>query len=248
MKTSLEILDNHKWVNAAGTAGFAPTVILKNKFPDLGLFSTNPISYLPRSPAKERCMISFERDFLIHNGFPSPGYNSVIKKYRRLWETSDLPICVSLLFDYPSNMEKIVRSVENIENVVVIEVMIDQNNTMDEIKDVLKAAAGELPIILSLPNELVYSSWLNDLELVDVAALSLQPLRGTIVMNKKIISGRLYGPSMLPQTLRAISHLSQYEKPIIAGVGAFTSEDIQNIYEVGANNFQPNELIWRGYS
>ncbi len=248
MKTSLDILDNHKWVNAAGTAGFAPTAHLTNKFPELGLFTTNPISYLPRSPAKERCMITYGRDFLVHNGFPCPGFKSVIKKYRKVWETSNLPICINLLSDHPGIIEEIIRSVENIDNIAVVEVMIDQNCTVVEIVDILKAAAGELPIILSVPNELVYSSWFNDLDLSEVAAWSLQPLRGTRIQKDKIISGRLYGLSMLPLTLRAITHLSNVGKPIIAGVGALTPGDVQDIYQVGANNFQPNELLWRDYS
>lgn len=247
MKTSMEILDNHKWINAAGTAGFAPTTNLINKFPDLGLFTTNPISYFPRTPAKERCVISSDRNFLLHNGFPCPGFKSIVKKYQKVWETSVLPICVSLLFDHPKNLEKIVRSVENFDNITVIEILINHASSRVEIKEGIKSAVGELPIIISIPFEMIYSELLEELVLCDVMAISLQPPRGSLMQNKKIISGRLYGPSILPQTLSAISYLFPLGKPIIAGVGAYTSEDIQNIYEVGANNFQPNELIWREY-
>lgn len=247
---TLEFLSdkNKKWINAAGTAGYAPTKNFINKFPDIGLFVTNPISYLPRNPANERCLLPFEGGFLVHSGFPCPGFRNLLKNYQIKWENALLPVCVSLLSDEPGNIEKIIRSVENIENIVAIELSLNFSVKFEGMQTLINASVGELPIILSVPYELVYMDWIEDLFRPEILAVSIQAPRGTINSSQMLTRGRLYGPAMLPLTLGAINHLSYLETAIIAGVGCLSSEDIQTIYHAGASYFQPHELIWRDYS
>lgn len=247
---TLEILSdkNKKWINAAGTAGYSPTKNLVGKFPDIGLFVTNPISYLPRNPAKERCIISFEGGFLVHNGFPCSGFRRILKNYQMKWEKAVLPICVSLLSDEPNHIEKIVRSFEIIDNIVAIELRIDSSFKCEETQTMIKAALGELPIILSLPFELIFMDWIGDLLEPEIIAVSVQAPRGSIFNHSKIVQGRMFGPSMLPLTIRAINHLSHLDTVVIAGVGALSKENIQLIFHAGAQYFQPHELIWRDYN
>lgn len=247
MKLDAEILSNKKWINAAGSAGFAPTTSLIEKFPEMGLFVTNPISYTPRSPAKERCMLPFNGGFLVHNGFPCPGLRTLLKKYQKIWENADIPVCPSLLSDHPSQIEKIVRIFESIENIVGIELYLEPSLAFEDVEAMIKASLGELPIILCIPYEFVYSDRIDRLASLDIMAISIQPPRGSIFYNQKMVNGRLYGPAMFPLTLRAIKQLSVFKLPIIAGLGALTIQDIENVYEVGAHNFQPHELIWRDY-
>ncbi len=247
---TLEILSdkNKKWINAAGTAGYSPTKNLVEKFPDIGLFVTNPVSYNPRNPAKERCLLSFEGGFLVNNGFPCPGFRRVLKSNQIKWENANLPICVSLLSDEPNYIEKIVRSVEIIDNIVAIELNLDPSLKFEDFQTFIKSALGELPIILSVPYEIVFMDWIEDLLELEIFAVSVQAPRGLILNNLKNVYGRMFGPSMLPLSLRAINHLSQLDKSIIAGVGALSNEDIQMIFQAGAQYFQPHELIWRNYN
>jgi dihydroorotate dehydrogenase len=246
----LEILSSKdkKWINSAGTAGFAPTRNLIEKFPEIGLFVTNPVSYLPRIPANERCVVPFEGGFLVHNGYPNPGFRSILKNYKNKWENALLPICISLLSDMPNHVEKIIRSVENIDNIVAIELCLDPSFNFNEIHALINAALGELPIILSVPYEIVFMEWIGDLFQPEILAVSIQAPRGSIYHHQKLVQGRMYGSSMFPLTLRAIQHLSQYETVIIAGVGAFHNDDPLKIYQAGAQHFQPHELIWRDYN
>lgn len=247
MKKQFENLNEIKWINAAGTAGFAPGRDFAVKFPEISVFTTNPISYLPRSAASKRSLISFDGGFLVHTGYACPSFKQILKKNKKNWENSTLPICINLLSDYAHHIEKIVRIVETIDNIFLIELSISLGINRSEIKELANAVIGELPIILNIPFELVFTDWLDEILSPEIVAISVQAPRGQIFHKGKIINGRLYGASILPLTLNAINHLQNINKPIFAGVGAITQEDIEKIYQSGAAVFQAHELVWRNY-
>jgi hypothetical protein len=232
-------------MNAAGTAGFVPGKGFINQFPEIALFITNPISYLPRKPATQRSIIPFQGGFMVHNGHPNPGLKKVILQYRKSWENAILPVCVNILSGEPQHIEKIVRSLENIENIAAIEIGIDNSLKKLEIESNIQAAMGELPIILSLPFEFVFQEWLGGILIPEIVAISIQAPRGVLKRNDQFVHGRLYGRSILPLTLRAIQHLTLFEKPIFGGVGVLQESQISSLFEIGAHNFQGHELIWR---
>lgn len=232
-------------MNAAGTAGFVPGKGLNNQFPEIALFITNPISYLPRTPATQRSIIPFQGGFMVHNGHPNPGLKKVIIQYRKSWENAILPVCVNILSDEPQHIEKIVKSLENIENIAAIELGIDHSLKESNIVPMIQAAMGELPIILSLPFEFVFQEWLGRILFPEIVAISIQAPRGVLKRNDQFFHGRLYGRSMLPLTLRAIHQLTSFDKPIFAGVGVHQESQISSLFELGAQNFQGHELIWR---
>ncbi len=245
MKSDLDFLNSGKWMNAAGTAGFFPSRGLLNHFPDIALFITNPISYYPRKPATQRNIIPFQGGFMVHTGHPNPGLKKVIHQFRENWENALLPVCVNVLSDEPNNIEKIVRLLENIENIAAIELGIDNSLKVSDIEANIQAAMGELPIILSLPFEFVYQEWLPNVLSSEIVAVSIQAPRGVLKHNDQYIHGRLFGSSMFPLTLHAIQHLSSSEKPIYAGAGVVNESQISQLLEMGAHNFQGYELIWR---
>ena len=247
MKKDLDILTSINWINAAGTAGFAPARDFSEKFPEISVFTTNPISYSPRQPASNRNLVSFKGGFLVHTGYPCPGIRHIVKKYRKNWQNSTLPICVNLLSDQADHIEKIVRIIETIENIYLIELNINLENSISEIKDLTNAAIGELPIILSVPFEYVFTDWLDEILTPEIIAISIQAPRGQLIQNDQKVKGRLYGESALPLTLHAINHLKELDKPVLAGVGAITPTDIEKIYVSGATVFQAHELVWRNY-
>ncbi|MDO9085602.1 MAG: hypothetical protein Q7U53_05270 [Anaerolineaceae bacterium] len=245
MKFDLDFLPQEKWMNAAGTAGFYPGRNFVTHFPDVGLFVTNPISYFPRTPAHLRCVLPFPGGFLVHSGYPNPGIKKIIQKFRIMWENSLLPICVNLLSENPRDLEKIIRLVEPIDNVTAIELGIDHSASKEEILKIIESASGELPIILSLPHELIFQDWLVQILTHEIVGISIQPPRGTKVHNNQFICGRLYGESVLPLTMHAVSHLQALDKPIFAGVGVTKKENLKDLIDCGLQNFQAHELIWR---
>lgn len=232
-------------MNAAGTAGFFPSRGLLNHFPEIALFITNPISYYPRKPATQRNIIPFQGGFMVHTGHPNPGLKKVIHQFRENWENAILPVCVNVLSDEPQNIEKIVRSLENIENITVIELGINDSLKVSDIESNIQAAMGELPIILSLPFEYVFQEWLGRILIPEIVAISVQAPRGVLKQNDQYFHGRLYGRSIFPLTLHAVQHLSFFEKPIYAGAGVANESQIFKLFEIGAHNFQGHELIWR---
>lgn len=245
MKSDLDFLSPGKWMNAAGTAGFIPDKRFTSIFPEIDLFITNPISYQARKPAFNRNMIPFQGGFLVHNGHPNPGLKKAVQLYRKAWENSSLPICVNLLSDDVDSIEKIVRSVENIDNIVAIELGIDNTVNKEEVEKTLHAAMGEIPIILSLPFEHVYQDWLEKILIPEIVAISVQAPKDILQSGGNYIHGRLYGNSMFQLTLNAVRHLSSLDKPIFAGVGVLHTQQISILLEMGVSNFQAHELIWR---
>ncbi|PKO07350.1 MAG: hypothetical protein CVU41_01225 [Chloroflexi bacterium HGW-Chloroflexi-3] len=232
-------------MNAAGTAGFIPGRGLLNQFPEIALFITNPISYHPRRPATLRNIIPYQGGFMVHNGHPNPGLKKVILQYRKSWENAILPVCVNILSGEPHNIEKMVRTLESIENIAAIELGIDNSLKEPDIEANIQSAMGELPIILSLPFEFVFQEWLGRILIQEIVAISIQAPRGVLKQNDQYFHGRLYGRSKFPLTLHAVQHLTSFEKPIFAGVGVLDESQISRLFEMGANNFQGHEIIWR---
>lgn len=234
-------------MNAAGTAGFFPSRGLFNHFPDIALFITNPISYYPRKPATQRNIIPFQGGFMVHTGHPNPGLKKVIHQFRENWENAILPVCVNVLSDEPHNIEKIVRSLESIENITAIELGIDNSLKEAEVEELIQAVLGELPIILSLPFEYIFQDWLVRILIPEIVAVSIQAPRGILQHNDQYIHGRLYGRSIFPLTLHAVQHLFSFGKPVFAGAGVLHESQISRLLEMGAHNFQGHELIWRNH-
>jgi len=245
MKSDLDFLLPGKWMNAAGTAGFIPDKRFILTFPDIALFITNPISYQPRIPASQRTILPLQGGFLVHTGYPNPGIKKVLQLYQKRWEKSFLPICVNLLSDDGDHIQKIVKAVENIDNIVAIELGIDKSLNKAEVEQVLHAALGELPIILSLPFEYVFQDWIGEILIPEIVAISVQAPRGSLKYGDQYVHGRLYGNSMFPLTMNAIQYLLALDKPIFSGVGALNAQQISMLQEIGASNFQAHELIWR---
>jgi hypothetical protein len=114
------------------------------------------------------------------------------------------------------------------------------------------AAVGELAIIVRIPFEQACSAHI-DHALIDalfqagINALSLAPARGILPdANGSLVSGRLYGPAMYPQSIAAVSRLSTLELPIIAAGGIYTPQDVDDMLSVGATAVQLDAALWRG--
>lgn len=245
MKFDLDFLESGKWINAAGTAGFAPGKSFSKTFPEMGLFITNPISYIPRTPAIRKTLVPFNGGFLLHTGHPNPGIRKVIQKYQLVWRNSKLPICVNLLSDDPKTIENNIRLLEGIDNIVAIELNIDIKLTRPEIIDLVQTAQGEIPIILSIPYEIVFQDWIENILECELMGISVQAPRGTLFKNNQMVHGRLYGRSVFPMVVKAVTHLSGFGTPVFAGAGIYNSAQINDLFLAGARNFQAHELVWR---
>ncbi|MEN6409795.1 MAG: hypothetical protein ABFD44_08805, partial [Anaerolineaceae bacterium] len=211
-------------VNAAGMLGYFPNPHNGITLDGLGAFITAPISLLPRQPAAERALIPFPGGFLMHSGLANPGFRHALKLYASHWAHASLPVIVHLLVDHPENTAYMVERLSVCEGVVGVEMGLPPAVTAAEAAAQVRAAAGELPVIACLPMEnaaLLAPAAKN----AGASAVSLAAPRGSLPSGKHLVTGRLYGPAVLPFTLAALRGLEHLGLPVWAGGGVYRDED-----------------------
>ncbi len=243
-------------MNAAGTLGFAPEARAAVDWERFGAFVTNPLSLRPRSPAANPEMLSYPGGFLLHTGLPNPGFFAALKKYAPRWADSKLPIIVNLMADRPEETAQMVQKLENVENVAAAELGFAPQLADDIILLAVEMSLGELPLIVSLP-------WDQALRLgprvIDAGAIaiSLSAPRGALPSisessslktdHWKLITGRLFGPSIFPHALALVHDAARLGLPVIGGGGVYSQENIDAMLSAGALAVQVDSLLWRGW-
>jgi dihydroorotate dehydrogenase (NAD+) catalytic subunit len=231
-------------MNAAGSLGFAPDSRNGVSLDSFGAFVTNPVSLRSRMPAAQPAVIEFPGGFLLHSGLPNPGLSSVIKTHAARWNRSDLPIIVHLMADRPEETKQMVRSLENVENVMAVELGFAPLLANDIIMLNLEMCLGELPLIFSLPVEQILS--LGPRLVQDGAvAISVGAPRGTLTAkNGELTTGRIYGRSLLPRSLETVHSAAKLGIPIIGGGGVWNEKDATDMLLAGAMAVQTDASLW----
>ncbi len=237
-------------MNAAGSLGFYPNPHSPVDWSRFGAFVTNPVSLLPRTPARGGRFGTYPGGFLLHTGYPNPGLSQLVRRYAGQWSRSPLPVIVHLLAHSAEEVATMARRLELLEGISGLEIGLPGGATLEMVKSLIQAAAGELPVIARLPIE-------RALELAPGAldsgaeAISLAPPRGAFQDPKGVqAQGRMYGPSIYPLSLRMVRELTQSAVPTIAAGGITTRDAIQNMLAAGAMAVQLDSILWRtaGYN
>jgi dihydroorotate dehydrogenase (NAD+) catalytic subunit len=233
-------------MNAAGSLGFFPHTHSPVDWSLLGAFITNPVSLQPRTPAHGRRFVEYPGGFLLHTGYPNPGFTRVVRQVARHWRHSPVPVILHLLARYPEEVEKMTRRLEQLEGVAGLEVGVDGDANADNVEALTQAASGELLVIIRLPLE-------RAIELAPRAirsgamAISLAPPRGIYpAAGGELLQGRLYGPAIFPLALRAVQGLSQMGIATIGAGGVYTHEHMAAMLSAGAWAVQVDSAFWRG--
>jgi dihydroorotate dehydrogenase len=189
-------------------------------------------------------VIEYPGGFLLHTGLPNPGLSAGIKKYASKWNRSDLPIIVHLMADRPEETQNMVRMLEEIENVMAVELGFAPLLADDILMLTLEMCLGEIPLIFSLPIEQVLSLGPRLIQ-EGAQAVSIAAPRGSQVTSQKsVISGRLYGPSIFPQSFDVVRSASKLGIPIIGAGGVWTIENADSMLSVGALAVQVDAALW----
>ncbi len=231
------------WLNASGMLGFAPPQEWRwgRK---AGAFITNPLSLAPRTPAENRQALLYPGGCLLHSGLPNPGFRKVIKENTQRWARSELPIWVHLI-GIPDEISRMVRALESIEGVAALELGIPGQTNPEQAAALIQAALGELPLVVNLPLNLAWAPWVFALPRMGISAISLGAPRGRLpTPDGRLVSGRLYSPSLFPLTLQAVRDLKSLSFPIIAGCGVFTEECGDILLQAGAAAVQVDTALW----
>jgi dihydroorotate dehydrogenase len=184
---------------------------------------------------------------------PNPGLAAAAKRYARKWADSSLPIIVHVMADRPEETKRMVESLEGINNVMAAELGFAPLLTDDIILTALEMSLGELPLIVSLPMEDAVRLAPRVME-AGAAAISLSPPRGSLNLTPapsperrgETITGRLYGPSLFPQSLEIVRRLAGAGVPVIGAGGVYTREQAEVMIEAGAMAVQVDAVLWRG--
>jgi dihydroorotate dehydrogenase (NAD+) catalytic subunit len=240
------------WMNAAGMLGPTPPPRWPVPGFDLktfGAFVTDPVSLAPRSPAADRCMVPFPGGALVHSGLPGPGITRLLRKYAPRWAQSNLPVWVHLIGNSPDEIQQMVRRIEGREGVMAVELGLPSGIHADAALALVSAAYGELPLIVHLPLDLANEAWVTSLAGANISAVSLGAPRGTLLnQNGRPVSGRLYGPALLPLTLYAVQGLRRLGLPVIAGPGVYTRRAAQALLTAGSAAIQLDTVLWHGWT
>jgi dihydroorotate dehydrogenase len=232
------------WMNVSGFMGYLPQHIGEETFTP-GVFVTNPISLLPRSPAHNRKVVITSGGFLLHNGYPNPGLHSVIKSYAHKWQNLSVPVWVHLLCTTSFECEQMVREVEGLENVTAIELGLPPGLGTKKQMELVQACIGELPVFVCLPLDAVNNALIDQLAPLGDMGLVLSAPRGVLRQNGKTISGRLFGPALHPQMMAALCRLCSAGLPVVAGCGIFSKEQGEDALAAGAAAVQVDGWCWQ---
>jgi dihydroorotate dehydrogenase len=145
-----------------------------------------------------------------------------------------------------------VRALEGLENIAAIELGFAPLLSADIILMAVETSLGELPVIVNLPFDQVLSLGPRVIQ-SGAAALSFAAPRGdlpdglSVVQNKSgsITSGRLYGPSLFPQSLGLLRSATRLGLPVIGGVGVYSQEQATIMLASGALAVQFDTVLWK---
>lgn len=231
-------------INAAGSLGFTPDPRNGISLDSFGAFVTNPISLRPRLPTVHPAVIEYPGGFLMHTGLPNAGFNGVIKKYAAKWKRADLPIIVHLMADRPEETERMVRDLENVENVMAVQLGFAPLLADDIILLNLEMCLGEVPLIFALPHEQVLTLGPRLME-GGASAISLASPRGAVYDKVgNLVTGRMYGPSLFPRALDMVRSAAMIELPIIGSGGVWSAADAEAMFKAGAITVETDAQLW----
>jgi dihydroorotate dehydrogenase (NAD+) catalytic subunit len=241
LKTELEL--SKPLMNAAGMLGFAPDMRAAVPWDLLGSFVTNPISLRPRTAALAPALLEYPGGFLLHTGLPNPGLAAVLHQQAKRWKETRQQIVVHLMADRPEETQAMVRTLEAVENVRAVELGFAPLLADEIILLAIEMSRGELPLIASLPAEQVLRVGGLAMER-GASAVSVAAPRGTLSQDGRMISGRLYGPSLFPAALDVVYAVAKAGIPIVGAGGVVSLAEAEAMIGAGAVGVQMDSRLW----
>ncbi|MQC27072.1 MAG: hypothetical protein DWG76_06465 [Chloroflexi bacterium] len=182
---------------------------------------------------------------LLHSGWPNPGLTTSLKRFSSRWERADLPIIVHLLGSEAPDLRRMAPRVEELDNVMAIELGLPPDSGPELAADLIRAALGEVPLIVQLPFE-------SALDLAEAAiraganALSLAVKRSSLEQDGgQAFRGRLYGASLFDEALETTRDLCELGIPVIGSGGVYSAEQARRMLEAGAIAVQLDTVLWK---
>lgn len=215
----------------------------------LGAIVTNPLTWRPRRAAQGPRVVPLPAGVLIHTGLPNPGVRRVVKAYRARWARSLTPVIAHVVATTPEDVAACVTELERCEAIAAVELGLHDQATPADVELILRAAqnATLLPLLVRLP---LYSALTLASAAQEAGAGALvvaAPPRGTVrdPLSGQLAGGRIYGPWLKAQALRAVGQVARaVEIPVIGGGGIHSPDDARDFLDAGAVAVQIDTLLW----
>lgn len=229
--------------NVAGSMGFFPDHRQQDLVTEMGAFFTHPISRHHRVHASARYCLSFTGGFLLHTGFPNPGLRKALQHYHKRWMASSIPVIIHLMADGTRDALELLKMVEGAAGIAGSEVSFPPGTGMTEYEQFTSSLVSEMPVILQVPAHQL-GQFAAKFRGSDLTALSMAAPRGALPHQNSLITGRISGPSIYPQTLLAVKEAVPFGTPIIASGGLYMQEQIDLLLGLGVLAVQLDAALW----
>jgi len=256
--TAIELAPDHKTgltltnpvMPAAGCFGFGMEYPPLVEVDALGAVVVGPVTAGPRRGAGPPCILPIPGGVLLHTGLANPGVAAVVRRYARAWASSPVPVIVHVAGTSPDEAASCCQRLAGIEAVAGIELGLPDGATSSDATGVIRAAraAASQPLIVRLPLARAESLCEAAVEAGADALTVAAPPRGTVwyAPGNRFVTGRLYGPFVLPQALRTLRRVAELVPvPLIGCGGVHDAEDGLAFLRASAVAVQVGGALWR---
>ena len=235
---------------AAGTFGFDGAAYRDLiDLTKLGAIVTNPITWRRRHIARGPRVVPLPSGVLIHTGLPNPGMHAAVRQYGDRWAHSLAPVIVHVVATSPADVGRCCAILEGSEGVAGIELGLHDQATPEDIALILQAAQDNtlLPLLARVPLYRAVEASLAAEAAGAGAVVVAAPPRGTTrdPETGQLVGGRIYGPWLKAQALRATGQVARVvDIPVIGGGGIHSPDDARDFIEAGAVAVQVDTVTW----
>jgi len=215
----------------------------------LGAVVVGPVTMRARQGAGPPRAVPVPGGVLVHTGLDNPGLPTALRRYRRVWARSPVPVIMHLAATSPEEVAAACERLNGVEAVAAIELGLPGHVELEEAAALVGLAAGTYergPLLVRLP--LAGSARLaGPVAAAGADALTIgAPPRGTILHRGRFVTGRLYGPFLLPLALRAFRQVAQaVGVPLVGCGGIYSADDARAFLQAGAVAVQVGAALWK---
>jgi dihydroorotate dehydrogenase (NAD+) catalytic subunit len=256
--TSINLAPDHKSgltldnpvMPAAGCFGFGTEYSRLVEVEGLGAIVVGPVTAGPRQGTAPPRTVPVPGGVLLHTGLANPGLGKIVRRYAHAWARSPVPIIVHVAGVSPEEAASCCSRLFGLEAVAGIELGLPDAIASDEAAAIIRAARAVAyqPLIARLPLDSAGSLCEAAVEAGTDALTVAAPPRGTAwhAPCEQFISGRLYGPLVLPLALRALRQVAErVSVPLVGCGGVHSAKDARAFLHAGAVAVQVDGAIWR---
>jgi dihydroorotate dehydrogenase (NAD+) catalytic subunit len=234
---------------AAGCFGFGGEYGSLVNVEALGAVVYGPVTGRPRPGSPPPRLVPLPYGVLVHTGLANPGARALVRRARQMWSNLPVPVIAHVAATTPDEVASCCQQLGALETVAGLELGLTDETTPQEAGALVAAAreSAAQPLIVRLGLASAEALCQVAVEAGADALTVAAPPRGTLRLpSGEYLTGRLYGPWVLPLALHALRQVRRaVDVPLIGCGGIHTEEDAQAFLEAGAVAVQVDSVIWR---